>query len=418
MMAKQGNSTAVPRLRFPEFSGAEEWIFTPLGSLAILKNGYPFKSSTYAPGNFRIVTIANVQSGQLFLEDANSIARLPADIQDHQILQPGDILISMTGNVGRVCLVDSPDLLLNQRVGKLVPYACDLRFFYQALQREEFRKSMQLRAAGGAQGNLSVSDITELLISTPPDVREQKKIADCLTSLDEVIAAQGRIVAALKKYKRGLMQQLFPREGETRPRLRFPEFRDAPEWKKLPLCDLGEIVTGKTPSTTDAERWGGDVLFITPTDISENNKYQRSSQRTVVATPKLKVLPAGSITYTCIASIGKMAITVRPSITNQQINSVVTLPTISNEFVYYALANLTPWIKSIPASSTLAIINKKDFSGIDIWIPVDSSEQKVVADCLSSLDTQIAAETDQLAALKTHKQGLMQQLFPAPGQAP
>ncbi|MBP3973232.1 restriction endonuclease subunit S [Pseudoxanthomonas spadix] len=394
-MAKQGNSTAVPRLRFPEFRNAEAWKEKKLGEL-IETVSPPSKlpSSSYlATGKFPIVD----QSQDAicgWTDDAQALVEEPLPLivfGDHTCAIKLVEMPFAQGADGIKILAAKPVVAIEYLFHSLN---------HQPLVMEDYKRHFSV--------------LKERRVFFPSvESGEQQKIADCLTSLDEVIAAQGRIVAALKKYKRGLMQQLFPREGETRPRLRFPEFRDAPEWKKLPLCDLGEIVTGKTPSTTDAERWGGDVLFITPTDISENNKYQRSSQRTVVATPKLKVLPAGSITYTCIASIGKMAITVRPSITNQQINSVVTLPTISNEFVYYALANLTPWIKSIPASSTLAIINKKDFSGIDIWIPVDSSEQKVVADCLSSLDTQIAAETDQLAALKTHKQGLMQQLFPS-----
>src|SRR3546814_18110918 len=85
---------------------------------------------------------------------------------------------------------------------------------------------------------ISYKQFSDQLIPIPkPD--EQQKIADCLSSLDEVIAAQGRKVEELKARKRGLMQQLFPREGETRPRLRFPEFRDAPEWTQETLGEIG-----------------------------------------------------------------------------------------------------------------------------------------------------------------------------------
>ena len=178
------------------------------------------------------------------------------------------------------------------------------------------------------------------------------------------------------------------------------------------LGELGEIITGKTPSTKEADLWGGDILFITPTDISEAGKYQHTAARTVVETKSTKVLPAGSIVYTCIASIGKMALTVTPSITNQQINAVVPNKRALGEFLYYALANLTPWIKIIPATNTLPIINKTDFSKIAILHP-GKDEQQRIADCLTSLDALIAAETQKLEALKTHKKGLMQQLFPS-----
>ena len=407
--------TLVPKLRFSEFRGAPGWEQTTLGAIARLKNGYAFKSADYLDsGPFQIITIANVQQGALALEAVKRIAQPPADIQTHQKLCIGDILISMTGNVGRVCRVTCDSLLLNQRVGKLIPEEIGPEFFYHSLQRDEFRNAMQLKAAGGAQGNLSGGDITDYPLYRPVHDAEQQKIASCLSSVDELMAAQARKVDALKTHKKGLMQQLFPREGETQPRLRFPEFQDAGEWASEPLGDLGEIVTGKTPSTKEADLWGGDIFFITPTDISEDNKYQRTTTRTVLATKNTKILPAGSVVYTCIASIGKMALTVHPSITNQQINAVVPNENVLGEFIYYALANLTPWIKTLPATNTLPIINKTDFSKIGILLPENKTEQQRIATCLTSLDALITAETQKHEALKTHKKGLMQQLFPSP----
>jgi type I restriction enzyme S subunit len=156
------------------------------------------------------------------------------------------------------------------------------------------------------------------------------------------------------------------------PKLRFPGFRGTEGWNATPLGELGAIVTGKTPSTKEDDLWGGEILFITPTDITEDEKYQHTTQRTVVETKGTKVLPPGSVVYTCIASIGKMALTVVPSVTNQQINAVVPNGKTAREFIYYSLANLTPWIKSIPAISTLPIINKTQFSGFIIPNPEDN----------------------------------------------
>jgi type I restriction enzyme, S subunit len=210
-------------------------------------------------------------------------------------------------------------------------------------------------------------------------------------------------------------QQLEDKSAFT-PKLRFPEFRDAEGWGETPLGELGQIVTGKTPSTNEDDLWGGEILFITPTDINVELKYQVSTLRTVVETAATKVLPPGSVVYTCIASIGKMALTVRRSITNQQINAVVPNGKTADEFIYYALANLTPWIKSIPATSTLPIINKTEFSKFIISHPVELSEQQKIAECLSSVDELITAQAQKLDALKTHKKGLLQQLFPREGE--
>jgi type I restriction enzyme S subunit len=213
LFPREGESQ--PRLRFPEFKNAGEWVENSLGGVARMRNGYAFKSAEYVEdGPYQIITIANVQQGTLAIEKTKTIAALPSDIQQHQVLRLGDILISMTGNVGRICRVDAEGLLLNQRVGKLTPTAISDAFFYHLLQRDEFRNTMQLKAAGGAQGNLSGGDITEYGFTMPTDPAEQQRIADCLTSLDALITAETQKHEALKTHKRGLMQQLFPSPEE------------------------------------------------------------------------------------------------------------------------------------------------------------------------------------------------------------
>lgn len=421
-MTKQGAKTAVPKLRFPEFRAQQPWKLKELSELLTeISNGVSLTQNSSGVG-VKVTRIETIANGTIDLNRVGYVDAPAKDLEGYR-LEIGDVLfsnINSIAHIGKSVLIDADHDLyhgMNLLRLKVDVESNSPRFVYFSINNQAVRKSIRERANKAVnQASINQTELGRSLIPSPTR-SEQQRIADCLTSLDEVIAAQGRKVEALKTHKRGLMQQLFPREGETRPRLRFPEFRDAPEWEKKQLAELGEIITGKTPSTSNAGLWGGGILFITPTDIDDSGKYQDTSQRTVVATSALKVLPVGSIAYTCIASIGKLAITVRPSVTNQQINSVITRPSIDNEFVYYALVHLTPWIKSIPATSTLPIINKTEFSAIEIGIPSDSLEQKAVADCLSSLDTRITAETNQLAALKTHKQGLMQQLFPAPEAA-
>ena len=267
----------------------------------------------------------------------------------------------------------------------------------------------------GARAHGALSVDTKHLWSMPlalPDFKEQKKIADCLSSIDELIDAESRKLEALKKYKKGLMQKLFPADGKKLPEWRFPEFQGYGEWQYEEIGKIGEVITGKTPSTSDLSLWGGDVQFVTPTDIMEN-KYQYFTQRTVVKTPKMKVLPKYTIMFTCIASIGKMALSLYPCITNQQINSIVAKPLYNSEFIFYSLLQKTSLIKSGFANSTLPIINKTDFSKILIPIILDKKEQQKIADCLSEIDTIIMKQSNKLDQLNAHKKGLMQGLFPS-----
>jgi type I restriction enzyme S subunit len=147
----------------------EGWEIRPLAGIAQLKNGYAFKSSTYkAFGRFDVVTIANVQDGFMDVAECNKIDVLPHDVQPHHRLELGDILISMTGNVGRVCRVNTTNCLLNQRVGKLVPSSVETSFLFFMLAQRRFLTAMAAKAKGGAQGNLSVSDITDFRFPVPP----------------------------------------------------------------------------------------------------------------------------------------------------------------------------------------------------------------------------------------------------------
>ena len=128
-----------------------------LSEIATLRNGYAFQSSKYnALGKWKILTITNV-SGERHIndEDCNCIINLPDDIQDHQVLKEGDILISLTGNVGRVSLCKDGDYLLNQRVGLLqLAKNVNQEFLYQILSSQKFENSMIACGQGAAQMNI------------------------------------------------------------------------------------------------------------------------------------------------------------------------------------------------------------------------------------------------------------------------
>lgn len=294
--------------------------------------------------------------------------------------------------------------------------AIDPQYLDHFRRSEQWENFVTESGIGSVRVRIYYNDIARLQLKLPK-VAEQQKIADCLTSLDEVIAAHSQKCDALKTHKKGLMQQLFPLEGETQPRLRFPEFQDAGEWAMKSIGQLGKVVTGSTPSTARADYYGGDRLFVSPADISDDRFIKKTKTTlTALGFGETRPIKANSILFVCIGStIGKIVQNRHECATNQQINSVVPNSGNSDGFIYYALSGMADKIANYAGIQAVPIVNKSLFSSVELAVP-KLPEQTRIADCLSSLDETIFAQTKKLEALKTHKKGLMQQLFPSPAE--
>ena len=413
----------VPKLRFSEFQSAGAWTTEQLGAVATV--------STQKVGN-NVCVPMSITSGVGLVSQEEKFGRVIAgdSYKNYLLLKPNEFAYNKSATkeypegflalYSGTALAAVPNSIFTCfRINGESP---DVRFlnyqFSDNLHGRWLRKFIQMGAR--AHGSLSVNDSDLMALPVPvpsgaTSVAEQQKIADCLSSLDELIAAQARKVDALKAHKKGLMQQLFPREGETQPRLRFPEFRDAGEWEEQSVEDFGRVVTGSTPSTAQPAFYGGGIPFVSPADISDLRFVDET--KTTLTTDgfaETRHIRAGSTLFVCIGStIGKVAQNVHDCATNQQINAVIPNPKHSDGFVYFALSFASERISLLAGKQAVPIINKSLFSSVRLLTP-QISEQQRIADCLSSLDTLITTATQALETLKTHKKGLMQQLFPSP----
>lgn len=278
-------------------------------------------------------------------------------------------------------------------------------FLSQLSNTKKYRLMMNKMMVGSTQVHIRNDDFFSMPLFVPP-LAEQTKIADFLSSIDEKITLLNKQYNLLCQYKKGMMQKIFSQE------VRFKDecggkFSD---WNEILLGKVGEVITGKTPSTSIAEYWNGDILFTTPTDMNDSIKYLTETERKVTSKGIKRVLPEGTIMFTCIASIGKMALSKLPCITNQQINSIIVNEKYNNEFIYYHLQYIKPKIIASQANTTVPIVNKSDFSAISLQIP-NLAEQTKIANFLSAMDDKISAKKAELDKLKTWKQGLLQQMF-------
>lgn len=198
-------------LRFKDDNGNAfpDWEVKLLEELCDLKNGYAFKSSTYvSEGSYSIVTIKNVQDG-LMVNNFNKLNKLPSNLETHQVLDLEDILISMTGNVGRVCKVTFKNCVLNQRVGKIIPKNVDKNYLYFILNYRAFLVKMENSGQGAAQMNIGKKDVLSYKSKFATSIEEQTKIANFLSDIDIKIEALNTKIENSKTFKRGLLQQIF-----------------------------------------------------------------------------------------------------------------------------------------------------------------------------------------------------------------
>ena len=183
-----------------------------LSDCGTLKNGYAFKSSTYdLKGKYSIITIANV-TGARFIEsvDCNKVTKIPEDIQPHQILCYGDILISLTGNVGRVSLCTDGHFLLNQRVGLFeLSDSIDKEFIYQVLSSKHFENEMIAKGQGAAQMNINKNDVESYVIPYSTNIQNIRIVSSLLKSLDEKILTMEHLLLSYDKQKQHLLRQMF-----------------------------------------------------------------------------------------------------------------------------------------------------------------------------------------------------------------
>ena len=179
--------------------------------VADIHGGYAFNSKAYInDGKYKIVTIGNVTGDKYISGDYNRIDILPDNIQEQQILNNGDILISLTGNVGRITIVDGDNYLLNQRVAKLnVKNNLIKAYIYQYLSNSSFEKDMSNAGQGAAQKNIKNEDILSYNIRIPTSQTYLEKIDGLLSTYDKLIANEERFLLNLNIQKSFLLNAMF-----------------------------------------------------------------------------------------------------------------------------------------------------------------------------------------------------------------
>ena len=400
-MAMANNNT--PALRFPSFT--EEWEEKTLGEVfKTYSGGTPdtTKKKTYYGGTIPFIRSAeiNKEETELFLTQEgleNSSAKL---------VNKGDLLVALYGANSGDSAIAKINGAINQAV--LCLQSENSNVFVQNFLLHNRELIIQKYLQGG-QGNLSGEIIKSIRVPFPSS-KEQQKIAACLSSLDELITAAVERLEGLQQHKKGLLQQLFPREGSNTPELRFPGLSGA--WEEKTLGEVGEPLMCKR------------ILKEQTTNDSENNipfyKIGTFGQKADAYIPqiiydeykkKYSFPKKGDILISASGTIGRLVIYDGQPAYFQDSNIVWIANNekiLLNSFLYYIYTTLK-W-----QTSDGGVINRlynSDLKRMKVGYP-SLPEQQKIASCLSSLDTLIEKQQERIALLKTHKKGLLQQLFP------
>ena len=406
----------VPRLRFPEFREAGEWeqkiiedFFEVGSSKRVLQQDWTTRGVPF----YRTRELVSLSKNEPFGSEIFISEELFYEVSEkYGTPAEGDFLVSGVGTLGICYPVQSRDrfyfkdgnVLWFKLKGGIIP-----SFFQHAFQADEIQNQILGQASISTVGTYTIQNAKATKITLPQKIEEQQKIADCLSSLDALIVAQAEKIDALKTHKNGLMQQLFPREGETVPRLRFPEFRNAGEWRymKAGLLFANRIEQGQdglpiysvTMNDGMAKR---DSLERKIENISKSSGNKKAHKHDIIYNMMRMWQGASGVAFEdCMVSPAYVVLAPRDSISSAFFGYLFK----THQFLHILTAH------SQGLTKDRLRLYFKDFAQIPLPSP-PVEEQKIIADCLSSLDALIAAHTEKLDALKTHKKGLMQQLFP------
>ncbi|HBO1874200.1 TPA: restriction endonuclease subunit S [Pseudomonas aeruginosa] len=424
-MMEENKQALVPKLRFPEFREAGGWKYIPLNRLAIRA-----KQKNRDGKIDRVLT----NSAEFGVVDQRNFF---------------DKDIATQGKLEGYVVVEFGSYVYNPRVSSIAPvgpisknkigtgvmsplytvfkFKDDRNDFYEHFFKTTGWHTYIRKASstGARHDRMAISSDDFMAMPLPgSSPAEQQKIADCLSSLDELIALQVRKVDALKTHKKGLMQQLFPREGETQPRLRFPEFMSVGGWEEKPFSNLCSIKHG---FAFDGEFFSneGEYVLLTPGNFYEDGGYRDRGDKQKYYSgeiPKDYILNCGDLllamTEQAAGLLGSPMLVPESDkfLHNQRLGLVRKKSGTAwmTEFFFHVF-NTQPVRKAIHANATGAKVRHTSPTKIGevvFHFPNSLLEQQRIVGCLTTIDDLITVQTKKLEALKAHKKGLIQKLFP------
>lgn len=409
-MTGERSSSLLPRLRFQAFRKAESWYVQPLYKLASRRTQRNVQGSG-------LRTLTN--SAELGVVDQREYFErdIATSTENYYVVENGDYVynprISTIAPVGPISKNHIGTGVMSPLYTVFRFHSDKYDYYAHYFASSHWHPYLRKASNSGARHDrmaITNDDLISMPIPLPPMEAEQEKIAGCLGSLDDLIEAESRRLEKLRQHKQGLMQQLFPRPGETVPRLRFPDFQDAGEWREeLVGANIEEY---RKKSTVQDEF---EVLTSSRRGLVRQRDYFDNDRITERDNVGFNIIPPSYMTYrsrsddrTFFFNENDLGITGIIS----TYYPVFKIKRGVNRFYVYLFFRYADYIGKHSVGTSQTVLSLNELRRIRLRVPIRSEQEKIAA-FLSSLDAQINSQFLMIDELKQHKRGLLQQLFPS-----
>ena len=425
-MIKKTN-TLIPEIRFPEFINEGEWDNKELGKISeIVRGGSPRPIQDYTTTDsdgLNWLKIADVASDSKYIT-ATKERVIKEALNSTREVNPGDLILSNSMSFGRPYILKIKTCIHDGWIAiRKISNKTFEDYLYYFISSESSQSYFQTNAAGAAVKNLNAEIIKLLPIYLPKNKNEQQKIASCLSSLDELIAAHSQKLDNIKEHKKGLMQNLFPQEGETVPKYRFQEFVNDGDWVVKKLENYINLFSGIALKSEELSNDKSGIPILRGINITEGFiRHSKEIDKYFVGdldNLKKYLIRENDIVIGMDGSkVGKNVALIKKedenSILIQRVARIRTNEKSDIKYVYHHFLSdkFRGYVDTVNTSSGIPHISAQQIKDFKIGFPPKIKEQQKIADCLSLLDALITGQTQKIEQLQLHKKGLMQGLFP------
>ena len=403
---KSTKSSDTPHYEQMPLKLPQGWVWTTLGEIAssIL---YGVSESAKNKGAYRLLRITDIQNNKVKWQTVPFTDYDDSKAQAY-LLKNGDILFARTGaTVGKSYLVgdiSEPSIYASYLIRLRMPAAIPpsyIKFFFES---DFYWEQISINSVGIGQPNVNGTALANLSIPLPPLAEQTRIVAEIerwFAFIDTIEQGKESLQTAIKQAKSKILDlaihgKLVPQDPNDEPASELlkrinPKAEitcDNRHSEKLPqgwcicrLKDISIIITGSTPSKSNPNYYGGDVLFYKPADLDAGRFLEKSIEHVSEAGKKVsRVVPMGSTAVCCIGSIGKVGYLIQEGVTNQQINSAIPSEAVNSLFLYYICASPSFYneLQLLSSAVTISIINKSKMENIKVSLPPLSEQKRIV----------------------------------------